>query len=376
MPAGEELLHVPAQAGRKLGKPRFDLGAQRVALFPGEEELRVEQVLGPARENLHENEIRPGDDRHSPAPHDEWATTREDVLEEPSLPDDDVDRRRSRARDADDARERFFGIASSDLDDGAGRREVRPDVTREERGLDGEQVEVQRGAYDAVNGEGHGADQSRRRAPPVQHPEDLVEKRVVHERLESEPRRPRPLSRPARARASSRVVPGGSAARKTSRHVSPIRRASAIRSSGVRPRECRAASAERSRRKAELAIGDSLPGTGAPATGLATIRAVTPAPTSSDFDVVVLGGGPGGERAAIQAAKAHKRVALVEQASVVGGARVNWGTIPSKTLRESALFFLGMTRHRLHGFQTEVTTTSRSPTSCTASGSSCSASST
>ena len=34
---------------------------------------------------------------------------------------------------------------------------------------------------------------------------------------------------------------------------------------------------------------------------------------------------------------------------------MNWGTIPSKTLRESALFFLGMTRHRLHGFQTEVT---------------------
>ena len=82
---------------------------------------------------------------------------------------------------------------------------------------------------------------------------------------------------------------------------------------------------------------------------------MTPAPTSSDFDVVVLGGGPGGERAAIQAAKAHKRVALVERAAVVGGARVNWGTIPSKTLRESALFFLGMTRHRLHGFQTEVT---------------------
>ena len=82
---------------------------------------------------------------------------------------------------------------------------------------------------------------------------------------------------------------------------------------------------------------------------------MTPAPTSSDFDVVVLGGGPGGERAAIQAAKAQKRVALVERASVVGGTRVNWGTIPSKTLRESALFFLGMTRHRLHGFQTEVT---------------------
>ena len=82
---------------------------------------------------------------------------------------------------------------------------------------------------------------------------------------------------------------------------------------------------------------------------------MTPAPTSSDFDVVVLGGGPGGERAAIQAAKAQKRVALVEQAAEVGGTRVNWGTIPSKTLRESALFFHGMTRHRLHGFQAEVT---------------------
>lgn len=73
------------------------------------------------------------------------------------------------------------------------------------------------------------------------------------------------------------------------------------------------------------------------------------------YDVVVIGGGPGGERAAISAAKAGKRVAMVEKAAVVGGTRVNWGTIPSKTLRESAVFFHGMTRHRLHGFQTELT---------------------
>ena len=73
------------------------------------------------------------------------------------------------------------------------------------------------------------------------------------------------------------------------------------------------------------------------------------------YDIVVIGGGPGGERAAIQAAKAGKRVALVERAHVVGGAAINWGTIPSKTLRESALFVHGLQRHRLHGFQAELT---------------------
>ena len=74
----------------------------------------------------------------------------------------------------------------------------------------------------------------------------------------------------------------------------------------------------------------------------------------SHYDVVVLGCGPGGERAAIQAARAGKRVAAVERAHVVGGNRVNWGTIPSKTLRESALFFYQLTKLRLHGIRYEV----------------------
>lgn len=71
-------------------------------------------------------------------------------------------------------------------------------------------------------------------------------------------------------------------------------------------------------------------------------------------NVVVLGCGPAGERAAIQAARAGKRVVVVERAHVVGGNRVNWGTIPSKTLRESALFFHQLTRLRLHGIRYEV----------------------
>ncbi len=72
------------------------------------------------------------------------------------------------------------------------------------------------------------------------------------------------------------------------------------------------------------------------------------------YDVVVLGCGPAGERAAIQAARAGKTVAVAERAHVVGGNRVNWGTIPSKTLRESAVFFYQLTRNRLHGIRYEV----------------------
>ena len=77
------------------------------------------------------------------------------------------------------------------------------------------------------------------------------------------------------------------------------------------------------------------------------------------YDVIVLGCGPAGERAAIQAARAGKRVAVVERAADVGGNRINWGTIPSKTLRESALYVLGLRRAGIHGiraaFKDEIT---------------------
>jgi len=75
------------------------------------------------------------------------------------------------------------------------------------------------------------------------------------------------------------------------------------------------------------------------------------------FDVVVLGGGPGGERAAIQAARAGKRVALVERENVVGGMRVNWGTIPSKTLRESATFVHGLRYNKLDAIKVAIADT-------------------
>ena len=59
------------------------------------------------------------------------------------------------------------------------------------------------------------------------------------------------------------------------------------------------------------------------------------------FDLIVIGSGPAGQRAAIQAAKAGKHVALVERREVIGGACINTGTIPSKTLRENALVIAG-----------------------------------
>ena len=59
------------------------------------------------------------------------------------------------------------------------------------------------------------------------------------------------------------------------------------------------------------------------------------------FDLCVIGSGPAGQRAAIQAAKLGKRVCVVERAEVVGGAAINTGTIPSKALREAIMRHLG-----------------------------------
>jgi NAD(P) transhydrogenase len=63
-----------------------------------------------------------------------------------------------------------------------------------------------------------------------------------------------------------------------------------------------------------------------------------------DVDFVVIGGGPGGQKAAICAAKAGKKVVLVERERRSGGACVRHGTIPSKTLRETALALRSLER--------------------------------
>jgi NAD(P) transhydrogenase len=74
---------------------------------------------------------------------------------------------------------------------------------------------------------------------------------------------------------------------------------------------------------------------------------VRPAPY--DYDVVVIGSGPAGHRAAIQAAKLGKRVAIVEKKSVLGGVCINTGTIPSKSLREAALRLSGYRDRTVYG---------------------------
>jgi NAD(P) transhydrogenase len=71
--------------------------------------------------------------------------------------------------------------------------------------------------------------------------------------------------------------------------------------------------------------------------------------TDYDYDLIVIGSGPGGQKAAIAAAKLGKRVAVVDRHDMVGGVCVNTGTIPSKTLREAVLYLTGMNQRELYG---------------------------
>ena len=68
-----------------------------------------------------------------------------------------------------------------------------------------------------------------------------------------------------------------------------------------------------------------------------------------EYDLLVIGSGPAGQRAAIQGAKLDKRVGIVERRAVVGGVCINTGTIPSKTLREAVLHLSGYREKGLYG---------------------------
>ena len=68
-----------------------------------------------------------------------------------------------------------------------------------------------------------------------------------------------------------------------------------------------------------------------------------------EYDLVVIGSGPGGQKAAIAAAKLGKTVAVIERGRMLGGVCVNTGTIPSKTLREAVLYLTGMSQRELYG---------------------------
>jgi NAD(P) transhydrogenase len=72
------------------------------------------------------------------------------------------------------------------------------------------------------------------------------------------------------------------------------------------------------------------------------------------YDLVVIGAGPAGEKGAAQAAYFGKRVAILEREDEPGGAAVHTGTLPSKTLRETALFLSGYRQMDLYGVTVEV----------------------
>src|SRR4051812_12237532 len=73
-----------------------------------------------------------------------------------------------------------------------------------------------------------------------------------------------------------------------------------------------------------------------------------------DYDCVVIGSGPGGQRAAIQASKLGKQTLIIERQTVIGGVCINTGTIPSKTLREAVLHLSGHRERGIYGASYQV----------------------
>ncbi|MDT4991926.1 MAG: transhydrogenase [Actinoplanes sp.] len=68
-----------------------------------------------------------------------------------------------------------------------------------------------------------------------------------------------------------------------------------------------------------------------------------------DYDLLVLGSGPSGQKAAIAASKLGRRVGIVDRRDMIGGVCINTGTVPSKTLREAVLYLTGLSQRDLYG---------------------------
>jgi NAD(P) transhydrogenase len=68
-----------------------------------------------------------------------------------------------------------------------------------------------------------------------------------------------------------------------------------------------------------------------------------------DYDLLVLGSGPSGQKAAIAASKLGRRVGIVDRRDMIGGVCINTGTVPSKTLREAVVYLTGMSQRDLYG---------------------------
>src|SRR4029077_7391378 len=69
----------------------------------------------------------------------------------------------------------------------------------------------------------------------------------------------------------------------------------------------------------------------------------------AQYDLLVIGSGPAGQKAAVQAAKLGKTVGIIERKAAVGGVSTNTGTIPSKALREAVLYLSGFRQRHLYG---------------------------
>src|SRR5690606_9953814 len=154
-----------------------------------------------------------------------------------------------------------------------------------------------------------------------------------------------PARPPRRSASTARPSTTASAAPSTSpASTSPTASNASSSTSASRPRRSSTTEARPRAAALERSAGGPCRTPGFRLRGITATLGVMP-----EFDLVVLGSGPGGQKAAIAAAKLGRRVAIVERRDMIGGVSVNTGTIPSKTLREAVLFLTGLHQRELYG---------------------------